>query len=143
MLVPATSGLPRRKLMSLTPVPAIPLPSPPTARVDASVRHPVSQRKAKASITLSCRFVNWKLQQLNIFLALRRDAKLGITFVGLGLPPGMGSTHWLPSVMGPQRAAELILTGKRGTPTDIATSTTMHTTSTVIVLCGAKRRRYH
>ena len=143
--MPATSGLSRRKLMSLTPAPAIPLPSPPsTARVDASVvRHPVSQRKAKASITLSCRFVNWKLQQLNISLTLRRDAKLGITFVGLGLPPGMGSTHWLPSVMGPQRAAELILTGKRGTPTDVATSTTMRTTSTFTVLCGAKRRRYH
>eukprot|EP01043_Picozoa_sp_COSAG02_P110401 COSAG02_NODE_46519_length_348_cov_0.803213_1_plen_35_part_10 len=35
---------------------------------------------------------------------------MGITFVGLGLPPGMGSTHWLPSAVGPQRAAELILT---------------------------------
>ena len=45
-------------------------------------------------------------------LTMCRDAKMGITFVGLGLPPGMGSTHWLPSVVGPQRAAELILTGK-------------------------------
>jgi hypothetical protein len=41
---------------------------------------------------------------------------MGITFVGLGLPPGMGSTHWLPSVAGPQRAAELILTGKLACP---------------------------
>ena len=40
------------------------------------------------------------------------DAKMGITFVGLGLPPGMGSTHWLPSTVGPQRANELILTGE-------------------------------
>ena len=40
------------------------------------------------------------------------DAKIGITFVGLGLPPGMGSTYWLPSVVGPQRAAELVLTGE-------------------------------
>lgn len=40
---------------------------------------------------------------------------MGITFVGLGLPPGMGSTHWLPSIIGPQRAAELILTGTRAT----------------------------
>ncbi|KAH8074404.1 enoyl-CoA hydratase [Aureococcus anophagefferens] len=40
------------------------------------------------------------------------DAKVGITFVGLGLPPGMGSTHWLPSIVGPQRANELILTGE-------------------------------
>ncbi|KAH8072212.1 enoyl-CoA hydratase [Aureococcus anophagefferens] len=45
------------------------------------------------------------------FLSLR-TLEVGITFVGLGLPPGMGSTHWLPSIVGPQRANELILTGE-------------------------------
>ena len=39
------------------------------------------------------------------------SAKMGITFVGLGLPPGMGSTHWLPSIVGPQIANALVLTG--------------------------------
>lgn len=39
-------------------------------------------------------------------------AKLGVTFVGLGLPPGMGSSHWLPSLLGPQRGAEMLLTGE-------------------------------
>ena len=29
-------------------------------------------------------------------------AKLGLTFVGLGLHPGMGATHFLPSIAGPQ-----------------------------------------
>ena len=50
------------------------------------------------------------------------DAKLGITFVGLGLPPGMGSTHWLPTVVGPQRAAELLLTGE---VIDVSTTTAL------------------
>mmetsp|Transcript_16449 Transcript_16449/g.50864 ORF Transcript_16449/g.50864 Transcript_16449/m.50864 type:complete len:285 (-) Transcript_16449:28-882(-) len=40
------------------------------------------------------------------------DAKLGITFVGLGLPPGMGSTHFLPWILGPQGASDMILTGR-------------------------------
>lgn len=39
------------------------------------------------------------------------DAKVGVTFVGLGLSPGMGSTHWLPSIVGPQFANELLFTG--------------------------------
>jgi len=39
-------------------------------------------------------------------------AKLGLTFVGLGLHPGMGATHFLPSIAGPQVAAEMMLTGK-------------------------------
>ena len=29
-----------------------------------------------------------------------KDAKMGITFVGLGLHPGMGSTHFLPRLVG-------------------------------------------
>lgn len=39
-------------------------------------------------------------------------AKMGLTFVGLGLHPGMGATHFLPSIVGPQVASELLLTGK-------------------------------
>jgi len=38
-------------------------------------------------------------------------ARMGVTFVGLGLSPGMGSTHWLSSIVGPQFANELLFTG--------------------------------
>merc|ERR1711879_157191 len=38
-------------------------------------------------------------------------ARMGVTFVGLGLSPGMGSTHWLSSIVGPQKANELLFTG--------------------------------
>ena len=40
------------------------------------------------------------------------DAKLGATFVGLGLHPGMGATHFLPQIVGPQNASRLLLTGE-------------------------------
>mmetsp|Transcript_21347 Transcript_21347/g.68861 ORF Transcript_21347/g.68861 Transcript_21347/m.68861 type:complete len:305 (-) Transcript_21347:34-948(-) len=40
------------------------------------------------------------------------DAKLGFTFVGLGLHPGMGCTHYLPGLVGQQQAARLLLTGE-------------------------------
>lgn len=40
------------------------------------------------------------------------DAKLGLTFVGLGLHPGMGASHFLPSIAGPQVAAQMMLTGE-------------------------------
>ena len=30
------------------------------------------------------------------------SAKLGLTFVGLNLHPGMGCTHFLPRIVGPQ-----------------------------------------
>ncbi len=39
-------------------------------------------------------------------------AKLGLTFVKLGLLPGLGSTHWLPRLVGLARAKELVLTGR-------------------------------
>ncbi|GBG24845.1 3-hydroxybutyryl-CoA dehydratase-like protein, mitochondrial [Hondaea fermentalgiana] len=39
-------------------------------------------------------------------------AKLGVTFVQLGLHPGMGSTHFLPKIVGPQVAARMLLTGE-------------------------------
>ncbi len=40
-----------------------------------------------------------------------KDAKLGVTFVGLGLHPGMGATAFLPAIAGPEVAAHLLLTG--------------------------------
>lgn len=39
------------------------------------------------------------------------DAKVGLTFATLGLHPGMGSTHFLPYLIGHERAAKLLLTG--------------------------------
>jgi enoyl-CoA hydratase/carnithine racemase len=40
------------------------------------------------------------------------QARLGFTFLNLGLHPGMGTTHLLPLLVGDARAAELIFTGK-------------------------------
>eukprot|EP00658_Telonema_sp_P-2_P012118 TRINITY_DN14617_c0_g1_i1.p1 TRINITY_DN14617_c0_g1~~TRINITY_DN14617_c0_g1_i1.p1 ORF type:complete len:187 (+),score=43.50 TRINITY_DN14617_c0_g1_i1:296-856(+) len=40
------------------------------------------------------------------------EAKLGVTFVRLGLHPGMGATHFLPSIVGAQEASKMILTGE-------------------------------
>ena len=39
------------------------------------------------------------------------NAKLGFTFVGLGLHPGMGATHLIPSVAGMEIAMRMLLTG--------------------------------
>lgn len=39
------------------------------------------------------------------------DAKLGLTFVKLGLHPGMAATHLLPALIGHQNASRLLLTG--------------------------------
>jgi enoyl-CoA hydratase/carnithine racemase len=41
-----------------------------------------------------------------------KGTKLALNFVRLGLPPGMGATLMLPRLIGPARAAELLLTGK-------------------------------
>lgn len=41
------------------------------------------------------------------------DAKLALNFVQLGLHPGMGATWLVPMRVGAQRAAELLLTGRR------------------------------
>lgn len=38
-------------------------------------------------------------------------AKMGMTFVKLGLHPGMAGTHFLPRLTSPSIAAELLLTG--------------------------------
>lgn len=43
---------------------------------------------------------------------MSKTAKIGFTFVGLGLHPGMGSTFNLPKLIGPQRAAKMLLTGE-------------------------------
>lgn len=40
------------------------------------------------------------------------DAKMGWTFVGLGLHPGMAATHYTAAIIGPQNAAKYLLTGK-------------------------------
>ena len=40
------------------------------------------------------------------------SAKLGFTFAKLGLHPGMGATYFLPRVIGPTAAAELMVTGR-------------------------------
>jgi len=41
-----------------------------------------------------------------------KNAKLGLTFVGLGLHPGMGATFTLPALVGQQAASRLLLTGE-------------------------------
>ncbi len=43
---------------------------------------------------------------------VRSGAKLGMTFVKLGIHPGMASTWNLPRLIGPSRAAELLYTGR-------------------------------
>jgi enoyl-CoA hydratase/carnithine racemase len=40
------------------------------------------------------------------------EASLGFTFAKIGLHPGMGATYFLPRLIGPARAAELLLTGR-------------------------------
>ena len=43
---------------------------------------------------------------------MHERAKLGMTFVRLGIHPGMGATHHLPRLLGPALAAELFYTGR-------------------------------
>ena len=40
------------------------------------------------------------------------SAKLGFTFLKLGLHPGMGATYFVPRIVGPSMATELLLTGR-------------------------------
>ena len=49
-----------------------------------------------------------------------RDAKMGFNFVRLGIHPGMGGSWMLPRLVGPQRAAELLYTGRLFTGTEAA-----------------------
>lgn len=44
---------------------------------------------------------------------LARGATMALNFVRLGLHPGMGATYTLPRLVGPSKAAELLLTGRR------------------------------
>lgn len=46
------------------------------------------------------------------FRIARAGAKLGANFVRLGLHPGMAATYFLPRLVGPARAAELLYTGR-------------------------------
>lgn len=41
-----------------------------------------------------------------------KDAKLGFTFLKLGLHPGMGGTYFVPRIVGPGMATELLVTGR-------------------------------
>jgi len=41
-----------------------------------------------------------------------RTASLGVNFSRLGIHPGMGTTHFLPLLLGPQAAAHMLLTGE-------------------------------
>ncbi len=41
-----------------------------------------------------------------------QSAKLGLNFVHLGLHPGMGATYFIPRLVGPAKAAELLYCGK-------------------------------
>jgi enoyl-CoA hydratase len=43
---------------------------------------------------------------------VHRDAKLGMTFVKLGIHPGMAAKWNLPRLIGPARAADLLYTGR-------------------------------
>ncbi len=50
---------------------------------------------------------------LPLDLRLAADgAKLGLTFVKLGILPGLGSTHLLPRLVGLARAQELVMSGR-------------------------------
>jgi enoyl-CoA hydratase/carnithine racemase len=40
------------------------------------------------------------------------DAKMGLTFTKLGIHPGMGATFFLPRLVGPARACDLLFTGR-------------------------------
>jgi enoyl-CoA hydratase/carnithine racemase len=43
---------------------------------------------------------------------MHRDAKVGMTFVRLGIHPGMAATWNLPRLIGPSQAADLLYTGR-------------------------------
>jgi enoyl-CoA hydratase/carnithine racemase len=43
---------------------------------------------------------------------MHRDARVGMTFVKLGIHPGMAATWNLPRLVGPTRAADLLYTGR-------------------------------
>jgi len=54
------------------------------------------------------------------FVIVGEDSKLALNFAALGLHPGMGATYLTPRRAGPERAAELLFTGRRFTGRDAA-----------------------
>ncbi len=46
------------------------------------------------------------------FRIASQQAKLGFTFTRLGLHPGMGATYFVPRLVGPSNAADLLLSGR-------------------------------
>jgi enoyl-CoA hydratase/carnithine racemase len=44
---------------------------------------------------------------------VERTAPLAVTFSGLGISAGMGATHWIPALANHEKAALMLLTGKR------------------------------
>jgi enoyl-CoA hydratase/carnithine racemase len=46
-------------------------------------------------------------------IIIDEDSKLAVNFATLGLHPGMGGTYLVPRRVGPQRAVELLMTGRR------------------------------
>ena len=46
-------------------------------------------------------------------IVVGEDSKLALNFVQLGLHPGMGATYLAPLRFGPQRAADILFTGRR------------------------------
>ncbi len=46
------------------------------------------------------------------FRVATETAKLGFTFLKLGLHPGMGATYFVPRIVGPSVATELMVTGR-------------------------------
>ncbi len=59
------------------------------------------------------------------------SAKLGFTFLKLGLHPGMGATYFVPRIVGASLATELLVTGRVVSAQEAATS------GIVSRLCGA------
>lgn len=53
-------------------------------------------------------------------MVVDEDSKLALNFAQLGLHPGMGATYLLPRRTGAQRAADLLLTGRRFSGRDAA-----------------------
>lgn len=46
-------------------------------------------------------------------IVMDEESKLAVNFATLGLHPGMGATYLVPRRVGPQRAVELLMTGRR------------------------------
>lgn len=58
----------------------------------------------------SCYYLLYQALACDIRVAAE-NASIGLTFVKLGLHPGMGSTHFLPSITNHQIASKMLLTG--------------------------------